>query len=79
MTPRTTPPASTCHRPARGTPAPRPPQLTPASPSAIVAAISTALRCPHAKRLPADRYAHTDCVAVPATVSARFNPHTVAH
>jgi hypothetical protein len=49
------------HRLARGALAPQPPQLTPAAPSAIVAAISIALRRPHAKRLPAQAHARIDC------------------
>jgi hypothetical protein len=77
--PRTIALASTPHRPARGGAAPRAHQLTPAFPSAIVSPISTALRCLHAKRLPSDRYARSDCAAAPARLSARFNPHTAAH
>ena len=79
MTANTTPSVSTSHRPARGGLAPRAPQLTPPSPSAIVLAISTALRCLHAKRLPAGPPPCTDCAPAPAPVAERFNPHTIAH
>jgi hypothetical protein len=78
MTTRSTPSVSTAHRCARGTSASRSLQLTLASPSAIVAAIATALRCPDAKRLPAQRSARSHCAPAPAPASARFNPHTLA-
>ena len=76
---RTIAPIPTAYRCVRGGVAPRPLQLTLAFPSAIVSAIATALRYHHAKRLPAHRYTRTDGAAAPARVSARFNPHTVAH